>query len=74
MKNMSYWLKTRTVKRQEFCTTIQSFMKLHLSFNKQFSHAVIKPVDGDFRVQSLFEGKYTFVANPPLLIKQAQKK
>jgi hypothetical protein len=43
-------------------------------FDKKFSHAVNKkPVDGDFRVQSLFGGQYTLVQPTTTLIEKAQK-
>ncbi len=42
-------------------------------FNKKFSHAVNKkPVDGDFRIQSQFGGKYTLIAPTKELIHKAQ--
>jgi glutathione synthase/RimK-type ligase-like ATP-grasp enzyme len=60
---------------QEFAPQIQSIGETSfIFFNKQFSHAVNKkPVDGDFRVQSLFGGKYNLVQPSLQLIKQAQK-
>ena len=43
-------------------------------FNKKFSHAVNKkPVEGDFRVQVQFGGKYTLVQPSQELIEKAQK-
>jgi glutathione synthase/RimK-type ligase-like ATP-grasp enzyme len=60
---------------QEFAPQIQSIGETSFIFlNKQFSHAVNKkPVDGDFRVQSLFGGKYNLVQPSQKLILQAQK-
>ena len=59
---------------QEFAPQIQSIGETSfIFFNKQFSHAVNKkPVNGDFRVQSLFGGKYNLVQPSLQLIKQAQ--
>ena len=67
--------KQKELLLQEFAPQIQSFGETSfIFFNKQFSHAVNKkPVDGDFRVQSLFGGKYALVQPSQLLIKQAQK-
>jgi hypothetical protein len=43
-------------------------------FDKKFSHAVNKkPVDGDFRVQSLFGGQYTLVQPTTTLIEKPKK-
>lgn len=60
---------------QEFMPEIQTIGETSfIFFNKKFSHAVNKkPVDGDFRVQSLFGGKYTLVQPNPELIEKAQK-
>lgn len=60
---------------QEFMPEIQTIGETSfIFFNKKFSHAVNKkPVDGDFRVQSLFGGKYTLVQPKPELIEKAQK-
>jgi glutathione synthase/RimK-type ligase-like ATP-grasp enzyme len=60
---------------QEFMPQIQTLGETSfIFFNKKFSHAVNKkPVDGDFRVQSLFGGKYTLVQPSPELIEKAQK-
>lgn len=46
---------------QKFIPEIQTEGEISLLFfNKQYSHAIIKkPVDGDFRVQSQFGGKYS---------------
>jgi glutathione synthase/RimK-type ligase-like ATP-grasp enzyme len=67
--------KKKELLLQEFAPQIQSSGETSfIFFNKQFSHAVNKkPVDGDFRVQSLFGGKYTLVQPNQLLINQAQK-
>lgn len=60
---------------QEFMPEIQTLGETSfIFFNKKFSHAVNKkPVDGDFRVQSLFGGKYTLVQPHPEMIEKAQK-
>lgn len=60
---------------QEFMPEIQTLGETSfIFFNKKFSHAVNKkPVDGDFRVQSLFGGKYTSVHPNPEMIQKAQK-
>lgn len=60
---------------QEFMPQIQTLGETSfIFFNKKFSHAVNKkPVDGDFRVQSLFGGKYTLVQPSAELIEKAQK-
>lgn len=60
---------------QEFMPEIQTLGETSfIFFNKKFSHAVNKkPVDGDFRVQSLFGGKYTLVHPSSEMIKKAQK-
>lgn len=60
---------------QEFMPEIQTLGETSfIFFNKKFSHAVNKkPVDGDFRVQSLFGGKYTLVQPNPEMILKAQK-
>ena len=60
---------------QEFMPEIQTIGETSfIFFNKKFSHAVNKkPVDGDFRVQSLFGGKYTLVQPTTTLIEKAQK-
>jgi glutathione synthase/RimK-type ligase-like ATP-grasp enzyme len=67
--------KNKELLLQEFAPQIQSIGETSfIFFNKQFSHAVNKkPVDGDFRVQSLFGGKYNLVQPGLQLIKQAQK-
>jgi len=66
--------KDKELLLQEFAPQIQSIGETSfIFFNKQFSHAVNKkPVDGDFRVQSLFGGKYNLVQPSLQLIKQAQ--
>ncbi|MDZ4331418.1 MAG: hypothetical protein U0945_12680, partial [Flavobacterium sp.] len=60
---------------QEFMPEIQTLGETSfIFFNKKFSHAVNKkPVDGDFRVQSLFGGKYNLVQPSQELIEKAQK-
>lgn len=60
---------------QEFMPEIQTIGETSfIFFNKKFSHAINKkPVDGDFRVQSLFGGKYTLVQPKPELIEKAKK-
>ena len=60
---------------QEFMPEIQTLGETSfIFFNKKFSHAVNKkPVDGDFRVQSLFGGQYTLVHPSSKLIEKAQK-
>ncbi len=60
---------------QEFMPEIQTIGETSfIFFNKKFSHAVNKkPVDGDFRVQSLFGGQYTLVQPNTTLIEKAQK-
>jgi glutathione synthase/RimK-type ligase-like ATP-grasp enzyme len=60
---------------QEFIPEIQSLGETSfIFFNKKFSHAVNKkPVEGDFRIQVQFGGKYTLVEPNSNLITQAQK-
>ncbi|SEG13223.1 ATP-grasp domain-containing protein [Flavobacterium urumqiense] len=60
---------------QEFMPEIQTLGETSLIFfNKKFSHCVNKkPVDGDFRVQSQFGGKYSLVQPSQELIEKAQK-
>ena len=60
---------------QEFMPEIQTIGETSfIFFNKKFSHAVNKkPVEGDFRVQSLFGGQYTLVQPNTELIEKAQK-
>ncbi|MFV8357561.1 ATP-grasp domain-containing protein [Flavobacterium sp. XS1P32] len=60
---------------QEFMPEIQTIGETSfIFFDKKFSHAVNKkPVDGDFRVQSLFGGQYTLVQPTTTLIEKAQK-
>ena len=60
---------------QEFMPEIQTLGETSfIFFNKKFSHAVNKkPVDGDFRVQSLFGGKYNLVQPSLEIIEKAQK-
>jgi glutathione synthase/RimK-type ligase-like ATP-grasp enzyme len=60
---------------QEFMSEIQIVGETSfIFFNKKFSHAVNKkPVEGDFRVQSQFGGKYNLVQPSKELIEKAQK-
>jgi glutathione synthase/RimK-type ligase-like ATP-grasp enzyme len=60
---------------QEFMPQIQTLGETSfLFFNKKFSHAINKkPIDGDFRVQSQFGGKYNLIHPNQQLIKEAQK-
>lgn len=60
---------------QEFMPEIQTLGETSfIFFNKKFSHAVNKkPVEGDFRVQSLFGGKYTLVQPSQEMIQRAEK-
>jgi glutathione synthase/RimK-type ligase-like ATP-grasp enzyme len=60
---------------QEFIPEIQTLGETSfIFFNKNFSHAVNKkPIDGDFRVQSQFGGKYTLIQPSQELIDKAQK-
>ena len=60
---------------QEFMPEIQTIGETSfIFFDKKFSHAVNKkPVNGDFRVQSLFGGQYTLVQPTTSLIEKAQK-
>ncbi len=60
---------------QEFMPEIQTLGETSLIFfNKKFSHAVNKkPIEGDFRVQSQFGGKYNLTQPSQELIEKAQK-
>lgn len=60
---------------QQFMPEIQSLGETSLVFfNKQFSHAINKkPVEGDFRIQVQFGGKYTAILPNSALINQAQR-
>lgn len=60
---------------QQFMPEIQSLGETSLVFfNKQFSHAINKkPVDGDFRIQVQFGGKYAAFNPNRELIHQAQR-
>lgn len=60
---------------QEFMPEIQTSGETSLIFfNKKYSHCVNKkPVDGDFRVQSQFGGKYSAIEPGSELIEEAQK-
>lgn len=60
---------------QEFMPEIQTLGETSfIFFNKKFSHCVNKkPVNGDFRIQSQFGGKYTLVQPTNELIDKAQQ-
>jgi glutathione synthase/RimK-type ligase-like ATP-grasp enzyme len=60
---------------QEFMPQIQTLGETSfVFFNKKFSHAVNKkPVEGEFRIQSQFGGKYTSIEPSIELIAKAQK-
>ncbi|HEU4790317.1 MAG TPA: hypothetical protein VFS71_11575 [Flavobacterium sp.] len=60
---------------QEFIPEIQTLGETSfIFFNKKFSHAINKkPIDGDFRVQSQFGGRYTLIEPSQELIDKAQK-
>ena len=60
---------------QELIPEIQTLGETSfIFFNKKFSHAVNKkPIEGDFRVQSQFGGKYTLIQPTQELIAKAQK-
>jgi glutathione synthase/RimK-type ligase-like ATP-grasp enzyme len=60
---------------QEFMPEIQTLGETSfIFFNKKFSHAVNKkPVDGDFRIQVQFGGKYKLIEPSQELIEKAQK-
>jgi glutathione synthase/RimK-type ligase-like ATP-grasp enzyme len=60
---------------QEFMPEIQTLGETSfIFFNKKFSHAVNKkPVDGEFRIQVQFGGKYELVEPEQVLIDKAQK-
>jgi glutathione synthase/RimK-type ligase-like ATP-grasp enzyme len=60
---------------QEFMPEIQTLGETSfIFFNKKFSHCVNKkPIDGDFRVQTQFGGKYTSIAPNLEIIEKAQK-
>nr|WP_315256701.1 hypothetical protein [uncultured Flavobacterium sp.] len=60
---------------QEFIHEIQTLGETSfIFFNKKFSHAVNKkPIEGDFRVQSQFGGRYTLIQPSQQLIDKAQK-
>ena len=60
---------------QEFIPEIKTLGETSfIFFNKKFSHCINKkPVDGDFRVQVQFGGKYTAIQPLPILIEKAQK-
>ena len=60
---------------QEFMPEIQTLGETSfIFFNKKFSHAVNKkPLDGDFRIQVQFGGKYTLAQPNSGLIEKAEK-
>lgn len=60
---------------QEFMPEIQTLGETSfIFFNKKFSHAVNKkPVEGDFRIQVQFGGKYKLIEPSQELIEKAQK-
>jgi glutathione synthase/RimK-type ligase-like ATP-grasp enzyme len=60
---------------QEFMPEIQTLGETSfIFFNKKFSHAVNKiPVNGDFRIQVQFGGKYKLIQPNEILIQEAQK-
>jgi glutathione synthase/RimK-type ligase-like ATP-grasp enzyme len=60
---------------QEFIHEIQTLGETSfIFFNKKFSHAVNKkPIEGDFRVQSQFGGRYTLIQPSQQLIDKVQK-
>lgn len=60
---------------QEFMPQIQTLGETSfIFFNKKFSHAVNKkPVEGEFRIQSQFGGKYKLVQPEQELVNKAQK-
>ena len=60
---------------QEFMPEIQTLGETSfIFFNKKFSHCVNKkPMDGDFRVQVQFGGKYTLIEPSLELTEKAQK-
>jgi glutathione synthase/RimK-type ligase-like ATP-grasp enzyme len=60
---------------QQFMPEIQTLGETSLVFfNKQFSHAINKkPIEGDFRIQVQFGGKYVTIHPNPELIAQAQR-
>lgn len=60
---------------QEFIPEIQTLGETSfIFFNKKFSHCINKkPVDGDFRVQIQFGGKYTLAQPSSDLIEKAQQ-
>ena len=60
---------------QKFIPQIQTLGETSfIFFNKKFSHCVNKkPIDGDFRVQVQFGGKYTLIYTDAKLIQKAQQ-
>lgn len=60
---------------QQFMPEIQTLGETSfIFFNKKFSHCINKkPIEGDFRVQSQFGGKYALIEPSSLLIEKAQK-
>ena len=59
---------------QEFMPEIETLGETSfIFFNKKFSHAVNKkPVEGEFRIQVQFGGKYTLVSPSEILVQKAQ--
>jgi len=60
---------------QRFMPEIQTLGETSLIFfNKKFSHAVNKkPIEGDFRIQVQFGGKYALIQPNPELVAKAQR-
>ena len=60
---------------QEFIPEIQTLGETSfIFFNKKYSHCIIKkPVEGEFRIQVQFGGKYTAIQPSAALIEKAQK-
>ena len=67
--------KTKDLLLQEFMPEILSLGETSfIFFNKKFSHCILKkPVQGDFRVQVQYGGKYQLVHPSEEIINQAQK-
>lgn len=67
--------KTKDLLLQEFMPEIMSLGETSfIFFNKKFSHCILKkPVQGDFRVQVQYGGKYQLVHPSEEIINQAQK-
>lgn len=60
---------------QEFIPEIQTLGETSfIFFNKKYSHCIIKkPLEGEFRIQVQFGGKYTSIQPSAALIEKAQK-